>query len=59
MMNNDEIKTGLKQRMDKFFVDFRNLGLYPYELYTLMHCVADEYGIEYNMDLHQELIMGV
>ncbi len=52
------IKKCLKTRMDKFFNDFSKMGLYPYELYTLMCTVADEFDINYTIDLHGEL-MGV
>ena len=52
------IKKCLKKRMDKFFEDYEKRGSYPYELYTLMCCVADEFDINYTMDLHGEL-MGV
>ena len=34
----------------------RKVGGYPYELYTLMCVEADKYGINYTMDLHQELL---
>jgi len=55
---NDEIKNKLKKRMNKFFEDYKKMGLYPYELYTLMCTIADEYDINYTLDLHGEL-MGV
>ena len=55
---NDEIKNKLKKRMNKFFEDYEKMGLYPYELYTLMCTVADEHKINYTLDLHGEL-MGV
>ena len=45
----------LKQRMDSI-IDSRDE--FPYELYTLMCAVADEYGVNMTMDLYGELLNG-
>ena len=52
------IKKCLKSRMDEIFRCYEEGGIYPYELYTLMCTVADEFDINYTLDLHGEL-MGV
>ena len=52
------IKKCLKSRMDEIYKNFDEMGMYPYEIYTLMCCVADEFDINYTMNLHGEL-MGV
>ena len=62
MMNKNRVTEGikkcLKNRMNEIHENFEKMGLYPYELYTLMCTVADEFDINYTIDLHGEL-MGV
>lgn len=50
------IKKCLKCRMDKIHKSYKEMGVYPYELYTLMCVVANEFDINYTMELHGELI---
>jgi hypothetical protein len=38
---------------------YEMIGHFPYELYTLMCGVADEYGINYTMELHGEVLNKV
>jgi hypothetical protein len=52
------IKKCLKIRMDMIFKQYEERDSYPYELYTLMCTIADEFDINYTMELHGEL-MGV
>ena len=40
-------------------LSYEMLGKLPYELYTLMCVVADEYGINYTMELHGEVLNEV
>jgi len=53
MNNTEEI---LLDEMKSIFVSFKKLGLYPYELYTLMCGVATRYNYFYSLDTHSKLL---
>jgi len=43
-------------KMKKIFKDFESMGLFPYEIYTLMCSYAIKIKCEYNMDIHSRLM---
>lgn len=58
MMNKvtEEIKNRLQEKMNNIIRIFEENGTYPYELYTLMCTMANEFNIYYSLDLHGELM---
>ena len=55
-MTKDDDMQCLSSQMGKIFDDYKQMGLYPYEIYTLMCGFAMNKNISYNIGIHTELL---
>ena len=49
----------LSSQMQKIFDDYKQMNLYPYEIYTLMCGFAMNKNYSYNMTIHSELLRNI
>lgn len=51
--------TLLLNKMKQIIKEYKIMGLFPFELYTLMSNFALKKNINYNMDFHLELMKNI
>ena len=49
----------LSSQMQKIFDDYKQMRLYPYEIYTLMCGFAMNKNYSYSLQLHNELLKNI
>ena len=54
----NEAKNILLNEMKKIINSYKIMGLFPYELYTLMYNKAINNNLKYDIDLHIKLLMS-